>query len=195
MLRRKTMQAQGWLLAAALLLCLVTLGHCIEENNLFQNDLAKEMDVSDVDLQHGIEQHDISLSEHKNAVLHEADTVVSNKFEKMEEDNIAVESGSQVVHVTVTTPKSFTVGPLDTEKAAADAPSKPEPTLCLCNPPCETFNSTNDLKKLDSCSNGRFVTRKDCPCCRVCAKQEGESCASPNDVCDKEFGLPVLSRG
>ncbi|XP_069952255.1 uncharacterized protein sas isoform X11 [Cherax quadricarinatus] len=56
---------------------------------------------------------------------------------------------------------------------------------CECSPACESGGGCR----------GRLVAREDCPCCRVCAHQEGDSCSLPSMPCDVEFGLVCSSEG
>ncbi|XP_045125516.1 uncharacterized protein LOC123512922 isoform X3 [Portunus trituberculatus] len=52
---------------------------------------------------------------------------------------------------------------------------------CECSPACEGA--------VEGSCRGGVVARKDCPCCNVCARQEGEICALPSMPCDTKFGL------
>ena len=200
-----------------LLVCLISVAICIEENNLLQNDLTKDTIIEKdkrhdhSGLDHGIEHgfgdlhQDMSLAQKQDLLLsgppsdphqlqehqHKDDDVAVD-IEPMADDNLAVESG-QTFTIRVTTPKSFLVPQIEEEipgdasvietSGATNAP----PTLCLCDPPCVTFNSSSNSSS--NCTSGRFAARKDCPCCRVCMRQEGESCGTPNEICDKQFGL------
>ncbi|KAK3853918.1 hypothetical protein Pcinc_039560, partial [Petrolisthes cinctipes] len=59
---------------------------------------------------------------------------------------------------------------------------------CDCTPGCEGEVSPGDCR-------GRVVSRPDCPCCRVCARQEGDQCANSTQPCDSEFGLVCSPEG
>lgn len=52
---------------------------------------------------------------------------------------------------------------------------------CECSPACESASEGG--------CRARLVPREDCPCCKVCVRQEGDSCALPSEPCDTEFGL------
>ena len=194
---------------------LVPLAHSIEQNNLLQeNDLSKDnIKKGELGLDHGIE-HNIGLKQHVQdieGITHHNDATSFGggdfddwilQHQDVANDNLAVETHQAFV-VTETAPKSFTVekstnAPSENEKKPfhlsknsnnVSTKSK-KPTLCLCEPPCQ-FTSDNNSSASDNsqCLTGRYVPRKDCPCCKVCARQEGESCGSPHQLCDKEFGL------
>ncbi|KAK4299100.1 hypothetical protein Pmani_028605 [Petrolisthes manimaculis] len=59
---------------------------------------------------------------------------------------------------------------------------------CECNPACEGEVSPGDCR-------GRVVPRPDCPCCRVCARQEWVPCSNSTQPCDSEFGLVCSPEG
>lgn len=52
---------------------------------------------------------------------------------------------------------------------------------CECSPACEDAG--------EGACRARLRTREDCPCCQVCARQEGDRCAPPAVPCDTELGL------
>ncbi|XP_063871278.1 uncharacterized protein LOC135106320 isoform X1 [Scylla paramamosain] len=52
---------------------------------------------------------------------------------------------------------------------------------CECSPACEGA--------VEGSCRGGVVEREDCPCCNVCARQEGEVCVLPSMPCDTKFGL------
>lgn len=56
---------------------------------------------------------------------------------------------------------------------------------CECLPEC--------LNEKQNCTNSRLVERDDCPCCKVCARQIGESCNVQNP-CDRQANL-ICSSG
>ncbi|KAK7074221.1 hypothetical protein SK128_023154 [Halocaridina rubra] len=68
---------------------------------------------------------------------------------------------------------------IDTQNASGD--------ICDCSPPCEGDGG--------GVCRGRIVSRDDCPCCKVCAQQEGANCTHPTQPCDTEFGLVCASEG
>ncbi|XP_071522975.1 uncharacterized protein sas isoform X2 [Panulirus ornatus] len=57
---------------------------------------------------------------------------------------------------------------------------------CQCTPACEGGVGVG------GCS-GREVERADCPCCRVCAQEEGKPCSEPYLPCDTKYGLVCSS--
>nr|XP_045611196.1 putative epidermal cell surface receptor isoform X12 [Procambarus clarkii] len=56
---------------------------------------------------------------------------------------------------------------------------------CECSPACEGGGGCR----------GRVVERADCPCCKVCAQQEGDPCSHPSLPCDAEYGLVCSPEG
>lgn len=59
-------------------------------------------------------------------------------------------------------------------------------TLCVCGVdrvPCAKSVTSSD------CPNGRVISRRDCPCCFLCAKQLTDECNSEELLCDSDYGL------
>lgn len=57
---------------------------------------------------------------------------------------------------------------------------------CVCGVdrvPCAKSLTSSD------CPNGRVISRRDCPCCFVCAKQLTEECNMEEMLCDSDYGL------
>ncbi|OXA60400.1 putative epidermal cell surface receptor [Folsomia candida] len=59
-------------------------------------------------------------------------------------------------------------------------------TACVCGVdrvPCAKSLTSSD------CPNGRVISRRDCPCCFVCAKQLTDECNNEELLCDADYGL------